>query len=373
MEARFITDAQQWNDFVAASPYGVITQAYEWGELARHAGSNPMRVGVVDESGKLCAAMAINISKMPMLRSTYFYAPRGPIVDDPDSPALTVLLNFVKAEARKQGAFMLKIDPPAEEGDTHWVSALTHRGFRLSPQTIHARSEWILDIRPEEKELLSKMKEKWRYNIRLAARKGVTVRRGEGRLDLEAFHTILRETSIRDQFFVHDLDHYQTLMDIFDRDDQVALFLAEFEGKPIAGIFMMRYGRWSWYRYGASSSQYRNVMPNHLLQWNGMQWARSHGCWYYNFLGVPVHPEQSDSSDPLYGVYTFKRGFGGYDRLSLEAYDLPYNPIVYELYRRMIDFKHWRDQRQSAKEAAAREQEASAQTEKKAEPQASKA
>ena len=357
MEARFITDQQQWNDFVAMSPYGNITQSYEWSELAKHAGSTPLHFGVVDDQGKLCAAMLVNVSKLPMLRSTYFYAPRGPIVDDPDSPALTVLLNFVKSEARKQGAFMLKVEAPAEDSDKPWINALQRRGFHVSPQSIHVRNEWILDIRPDEKELLANMKEKWRYNIRLAGRKGVTIRRGNGPEDLATFHKILIETSERDEFFIHGLDHFQLIMDVFGKDDGAALFLAEHEGKAIAGIMMMRYGRWSWYRYGASSSQGRNVMPNHLLQWTGMQWARSHGCWYYNFLGVPTILEESEGrKDPMWGVYTFKRGFGGFARCSLPAYDLPYNPVVYELYKRMIEFKHWRDNRRDEKEQAAKEQ-----------------
>src|SRR3989442_13014548 len=115
MEARIITDCQQWNDFVAASECCNITQSYEWGELAPDLGGEALRIGVVDDQGNLCAAMLTLISPIPILRRTYFYAPRGPVTDEPDSPAMTVLLNFVKAEARKRGAFMLKIEPRSEE------------------------------------------------------------------------------------------------------------------------------------------------------------------------------------------------------------------------------------------------------------------
>src|ERR1700687_1342554 len=101
MEARIITDRQQWNDFVAASPCCNITQSYEWSELAPHLGAEPLRVGVLDDEGHLCAAMLVLISRALMIRQVYFYAPRGPVIDDPDAPAMTVLLNFVRAEARK--------------------------------------------------------------------------------------------------------------------------------------------------------------------------------------------------------------------------------------------------------------------------------
>src|SRR5713226_748181 len=108
MEARIITDRQQWNDFVAASECCNITQSFEWGELAPHLGVEAMYVGVVDDAGKLCAVILVFISRVPMLRRTYFYAPRGPVSHEPDSPAITMLLNFVKTEARRYRAFMLK-------------------------------------------------------------------------------------------------------------------------------------------------------------------------------------------------------------------------------------------------------------------------
>src|SRR5579872_3141262 len=102
MQAQIITDRQQWNDFVAQSHCCNITQSYEWGELAPHIGAEALRAGVLDDDGQLCAAMLTLISPIPVLRRLYFYAPRGPVLDDPSSPALTVLLNFVKAEARQR-------------------------------------------------------------------------------------------------------------------------------------------------------------------------------------------------------------------------------------------------------------------------------
>ncbi|GCE25635.1 methicillin resistance protein [Dictyobacter alpinus] len=356
MEARFITDRQQWNDFVAKSPYGIITQSYEWGELSKDVGSGALRIGVVDEQNNLHAAMLILVVKMPMLRSRFFYAPRGPVIDDPNSPVMNVLLNFVKSEARKHGAFMLKLEPGADEGDARWTSALTRRGFHISSQSLHIRNEWILDIRPEEKDILANMKEKWRYNIRLATRKGVTVREGHGHEDHEIFYRILQETSERDKFYIHDIEHFELLAKLYEEDDSYALLIAEHEGKAIAAIVLMRLGKWCWYRYGASLNQGRNLMPNHLLQWTGMQWAKAHGCEYYDFLGIPNSLEEpAAQKDPLWGVYTFKRGFNGFPRLSMPGYDLPYNPFLYQAYKSMLDFKNWRDDRQQKKAEALEE------------------
>jgi len=342
MEARIITDCRQWNDFVAASASCNITQSYEWGELAPHLGAQALRIGVVDDTGNLCAVMLLLITRAPLLHRTYFYAARGPVIDDPHSPAMSVLLNFVKAEARKRAAFMLKIEPGVPDGDERWMTALQKLGFRPNPYAVHIRNEWVLDIRPDEKDILAGMKEKWRYNVRLAGRKGVTVRRGQGQVDLDTFYNIYQTTSERDQFFIHNKAHYEDIMRLYSEGDRAALFLAEYEGQAIAGIIVLRFGKWSWYMYGASSNQYRNLMPNHLLQWTGIQWAKSHGCWYYNFRGIP---EILEKGQELWGVYVFKQGFGGYPMRSLETHDLVYRPLIYRVYMRLLEMKRKRDEK----------------------------
>ncbi|MBO0779997.1 MAG: peptidoglycan bridge formation glycyltransferase FemA/FemB family protein [Ktedonobacteraceae bacterium] len=344
MEARIITDRQQWDDFIASSTCCNITQSYEWGTLGKRRGDDDvLPIGVVDTDGRLCAAMLVLAGRVPTLKQLYFYAPRGPVIDDPTSPALTTLLDFVKAEARRRRAFMLKVEPSVEDGDTRWLTALRQHGFRTIPYFSHPRHEWVLDIRPEEKELLAGMKEKWRYNIRLAARKGITVRRGEGQADIDAFYRIYQTTSQRDQFFIHNKDFYQDVLRLYSQDDRAVLFMAEYEGQPIAATITLCLGRWSWYMYGASSNEQRERMPNHLLQWTGIQWARSRGCWFYNFRGIPDVLEEGHE---MWGIYLFKRGFGGYPLRFLQTHDLVYQPLVYQAYRRLLDLKRWRDERQ---------------------------
>jgi lipid II:glycine glycyltransferase (peptidoglycan interpeptide bridge formation enzyme) len=349
MEACIITNRQQWNDFVASSDCCNITQSYEWGELGSYLGAKDvLRVGVVDHTGRLLAAMLVLVSTLPILNSTYFYAPRGPIVEDPDSPALTLLLNFVKAAAYRYRAMMLKVEPSISDENRHWSRTLKMRGFRPNPYATHIRHEWVLDIRPDEQTLLENMKDKWRYNIRLATRKSVTVRQGQGEAELDTFYRLYQMTSVRDQFFIHNKSFYRDIMYQFGSDDRAALFLAEYEGQAIAGTIVLALGHWSWYMHGASSNEHRERMPNHLLQWTGIQWAKSHGCWYYNFRGIPDILEEGQE---LWGVYLFKRGFGGHPVRFMQTHDLVYQPLLYETYRCMLDLKRWRDQRRQMRTA----------------------
>ncbi len=340
MEAHIITDGHLWDDFVAASTCCNITQSYEWGELAHHLNaSEALRIGVCDRAGQLCAAMLVFVSRLPVLRVPYFYAPRGPIIADPDSPAMTVLLNFVRAEAYKRGACMLKVEPSVPDGDLRWQLALRRRGFRPNPYAMHVRHEWVLDLRPSEQDLLAGMKEKWRYNIRLASRKGVVVRRGSGQADIDTFYRLYQTTSERDRFFIHEQAHYEDILRLFG-PERAALFLAEYEGRAIAGLIAVALGRWCWYMFGASANEGRERMPNHLLQWNAIRWARERGCEYYNFRGIPDVLEEGQE---LWGVYLFKRGFGGSPLRFLQTHDLVYHPLPYEAYRRLLDLKRWRD------------------------------
>jgi peptidoglycan pentaglycine glycine transferase (the first glycine) len=350
MEALIITDRQQWDDFVASSVCCNITQSFEWGQLSSYLNATEaIRAGVIDYTGKLCAVMQVQVMPAPILKRPYFYAPRGPIIDDPSSPAMTVLLNFVKAEARKRGVFMLKIEPGVDHEDIRWQQALKRAGFRVNPYFTHIQHEWVLDIRPDEKTLLANMKEKWRYNIRLAARKGITIRRG-GEADIDTFYRLYETTSDRDQFAINSKEYYRDILRLFSEGDRAALFIAEYEGKAISATMVMTLGHWSWYMFGASSNEHRERMPNHLLQWTGMQWAKSKGCWYYNFRGIPNVLEEGQE---LWGVYLFKRGFNGFPMRALETHDLIYQPVFYEAYRRLLELKRWRDERKLKKQEEA--------------------
>ncbi|HET8912824.1 MAG TPA: peptidoglycan bridge formation glycyltransferase FemA/FemB family protein [Ktedonobacteraceae bacterium] len=342
MEACIITDRKQWNDFVASSVCCNITQSYEWGQLSEYLKEEPLYLGVVDDSGQLCAAILVFIMVAPIIHRTYFYSPRGPVIEDPASPAMTVLLNFLKAEARKRNAFMLKVEPSVADDNQHWLSTLKRRGFHKIPNATHVRNEWVLDISPDEKTILAGMKDKWRYNIRLAERKGVTIREGKSQADIDTFYEIYQTTSDRDNFFIHPKGMYEDVMRMYGEDGRATMFIAEHQGKAISAIIMLRLGEWSWYMYGASANEGRNLMPNHLLQWTGMRWAKSFGCKYYNFRGIP---EILQEGEEMWGVYQFKKGFGGYPIHFLHTHDLVYQPLVYKLYSTMVDIKHRRDER----------------------------
>jgi lipid II:glycine glycyltransferase (peptidoglycan interpeptide bridge formation enzyme) len=247
------------------------------------------------------------------------------------------LLAEVNEICRRHRAVFLKIEPDS------WVAPLTSRagpalggeGVRRSPHNIQPPRTIIVDLRGSEEDVLARMKQKCRYNVRLAVKKGVTIRTWD---DLEGFHRMMAATGGRDGFGVHSLEYYRRAYDLFHPEGMAELLVAEFEGRPLAALMVFARGKRAWYLFGASTDEERNRMPAYLLQWEAMRWARAQGCEEYDLWGVPDEDEADleagfeNRSDGLWGVYRFKRGFGGQVRRARQAVDRAYNPLLYRLY-----------------------------------------
>jgi lipid II:glycine glycyltransferase (peptidoglycan interpeptide bridge formation enzyme) len=223
--------------------------------------------------------------------------------------------------------------------DSEPHSATPNYYVRPSPQNIQPPRTIIADIRGSEQEILARMKQKTRYNIRLAEKKGVTVRAWT---DIESFHKMMLLTGSRDGFGVHSLEYYRRAYDLLHPNQMGELLLAEYDTKPLAALFVARSGTRAYYLYGASTDEERNRMPAYLLQWEAMKWARAHGAEEYDLWGVPDEDEATLEAnfekrhDGLWGVYRFKRGFGGQLRRAAQAMDRVYNPFLYWVYLRFI-------------------------------------
>jgi len=235
-------------------------------------------------------------------------------------------------------AVFLKVEPDAWDGDLV-EEALAEAGFKPSTHEIQPRRTFTIDISAEEDQILAVMKQKTRYNIRLAARKGVTV---AASANLEEFGQLMDVTGERDAFGVHTLDYYRRAYELFHPVGKGELLIASFDDQPLAGVMVFNQGKRAWYLYGASNNLQRNLMPTYLVQWEAIRWAKEQGCTEYDLWGVPDAEQQvleetfMQRSDGLWGVYRFKRGFGGALRRSAGAWDKVYKPAVYLPYRLMM-------------------------------------
>jgi lipid II:glycine glycyltransferase (peptidoglycan interpeptide bridge formation enzyme) len=235
------------------------------------------------------------------------YVPHGPMLEV-EGPFFAL---FARHLARQLPSYItfIRFDLPWEIPSPASRAALLPPPFRKSAVDIQPPDTVIVSLKESEDEILARMKPKTRYNIRLAGKKGVTVREG-GFQELEKWYAIYTETAERDGITIHSLDYYRAVLTegLKHRNPSVRLLLAESEGEIVAGNIVVLHGKQATYLYGASRSVKRNYMPTYLLQWEAMRLAREHGCERYDLFGVP--PE-ADEKHPMYGLYRFKTGFGG--------------------------------------------------------------
>ncbi len=304
-------------------PNAHLLQTPAWGALKADFGWQAHYVQSRD------AGAQVLFRKLP-LGFSIGYIPKGPVGQD--WPALLPELDRL---CRKQRAVFLKLEPDAwEPADPNLLAEMGRFGRPSAP--IQPQRTIVIDLQGSEGDWLGRMKQKTRYNVRLAEKKGVTVRQSD---DVEAFYRLMAVTGERDAFGVHGLRYYQRACELFSAQGACALLLASYEDRPLAGLLVFRRGLRAWYLYGASSDEERNRMPAYLLQFEAMRWAAEQGCAYYDLWGVPDADEEAletgfaSRSDGLWGVYRFKRGFGGKIERSVGAWDRVYNPPLYAFYR----------------------------------------
>jgi len=332
----------EWDEFIKRSPSGHLLQSWTWGEFKARFGWQALRMAVV-EGDRIVAATQVLFRPLPIISLTTAYIPKGPLVDHsaPPTPGARALLSALHDACRRKRAISLKVEPDWEDGPDarNWLES---QGFVPSEQTVQPRRTVLIDLRAEEEAILAQMKSKTRYNIRLAKRKGVSVYLGTA-ADLQAFYELLKVTGQRAGFGIHTQTYYTEAWQLFAAQESAALLLARYEGKILAALMAFAWGRKAWYMYGASSSEERQRMPNHLLQWEAMRWAKARGCETYDLWGIPdvdesgigphiaVAEKQGVLSTGLGGLYRFKRGFGGREMRYVGAYDYVYNRPLYRL------------------------------------------
>lgn len=346
-----VHSTHEWHAAVNALPGASFMQAWDWGEFKARTGWRASRWLWRDEDqpSRAPAAAAQVLERalhMGPLTFSVSYVPKGPLWRSLEPPILEPVLAMLEDRARDRRAIQVKIDPDIpvvsrqshEDGETRHAEGdrlsqiLKGRGWRFSPEQIQFRSTVVLDLAASEDELLGAMKQKARYNVRLAARKGVSVRHGTS-ADLPGLYRMYAATAHRDGFVIRNEAYYDAAWGSFMRAGLAQAFIAEYESEPIAAIIVFAYARRASYVYGMSLEAHRERMPNHLLQWEAIRWARNQGCTVYDLWGAPDSP---DPGDPLWGVYNFKQGFGGRFVCHVGAWDYAPRRAPYAIYTRVL-------------------------------------
>lgn len=332
---KFVTDEdsrKKYREFLESHERCNFQQSLEWAKV-KESWKNEV-ILAEDENGDIIGSLSVLIRKIPIF-GTIMYSSRGPVCDINDISVMKQLTDGARELAKKYKAIVLRIEPDIESSDELFRSVVTNLGYKIKDDAKNFREEiqpryvFRLDIKDKtEDEVFANFQQKTRYNIRLATKKGVTVKEGT-REDLKDFHRIMVETGSRDGFIIRSLNYFEKMYDNL-APKHMRLLMAYYEGKPISGVIPIMYGNKTWYLYGASSNSHRNLMPNYLLQWEMIKMAINNGSDIYDLRGVSG---VVDESHPQYGLYRFKKGFGAeFTEFIGEVY-IPFKPLRYKMYK----------------------------------------
>jgi lipid II:glycine glycyltransferase (peptidoglycan interpeptide bridge formation enzyme) len=326
--------ATRWNAFVAQWPDFELMQSYEWGQFKQALGWEVVCLAV-EQGGQIVAGAQMLIKPLPLTLTSIAYVPRGPLLNWADEAVAHALLAALHAAARRRRAISLKIEP-AVHYSPEMEQRLTSHGFRRSPINNQPQSTMLIDLSPDTDAILASFRSTTRYNIRYSARKGIIVRRANG-ADLDTLYQVLSYTAERAGFSIRSREYYRREWDTLAPHGAIQLFLAQYGDQVLAARMPAAFGGKGATLHSGSFDLHRELKPNDLLMWESIKWAKARGCTTYDVWGIPDeigahlnlgHPLPQDQTAGLWGVYRFKRGFGGDIVYYAGAYDFVYSPLL---------------------------------------------
>ena len=333
-----IKDKNKYNNFIKQQKHSQFLQSWEWGKIQEKFGFSIYKVGV--EKNNELIAVALLIKKKLFFNKYYFSCPYGPIYNN--NEIFLELLNEIKKIAKKEKVIFLRAEP---------VDKIKNS---IKTIDIQPKKTLVLNLTKPEDELLKKMKQKTRYNIKLAEKKGIKIvvetknfssknlasqnpASKNPTSDFEKFWEIMQTTSKRNKFRLHPKNYYKQMLsaggDEENNDLKIKLFLAKYNNKIIAVDIVCFFGNTATYLHGASLNEFRKVMAPNLLQWHVIKLAKAQGYKYYDFYGIDEQKWQ--------GVTKFKKGFGGEEIVYPGTYDLVYNKFLYNIYTLLRKIKRF--------------------------------
>lgn len=311
MEIKEIKNKEIWQEFVSSFEMAQFLHSWQWGKFQESLKRKIWRFGVYQEDELIGALMLIK-NNLPFGKS-YLYSPRFPILIE--NVSAEIFIDKIKEIGEKENSIFWRVD---------LFNAQIFKDIKfVKISDLQPSKTILLDLTKSEEEILKEMHQKTRYNIRLAEKKGVRVKIAQTEEEVDIFLKLLKETAQRDKFRIYSLSYYQKLLQL---DKNFAkLFLAEYQGKIVAGNLMIFFGDTATYLHGASANEYKNVMAPYLLHWIAIKEAKRMCLKYYDFWGI------DEKKWP--GVTRFKKGFGGRIFEYPGTFDLIFNNFWYNLYQ----------------------------------------
>ncbi|MBE6903568.1 MAG: peptidoglycan bridge formation glycyltransferase FemA/FemB family protein [Ruminococcaceae bacterium] len=291
-----------------------------------------------DENGEIVGSMSVFV--VSKYGKNMLFCPRGPVFDHNNLKSFNELLDGAFELADKYKAYGLRIDPTVLRSNKAFENEVKKRGGDIlfvddrEIDTSPSHVVYTLDLKNRsEQEIFDSFESRYRYKIRRSEKRGIELKVGK-KEDLPEFHQLLVKTTQRKNFNGRPLAYFQKLFDTLD-EKNVHLLMAYFEGELVGAALLLCYATTAIYLYGASSEKHREVMPNHLIQWNMIKWAKEQGFDTYSFGGIPGYNDEKNSA---YGIYRFKKGFNGEVIEYIGEINFKLNKFDYNLREKLVPF-----------------------------------
>ncbi len=315
-------DRDSWNKQVKHP-----LQSYEWGEFRQATGLKVVREGGIQ----------VTIHPIPHTPWTIGYVPKGPEISDEQVMTLHKIV-------RDNSSIFIKLEPRVEMGasnigTSHLVTRKMENGKFVEGRPLFTKYNFVLDVTPSEEELLKNMKQKTRYNLRIAEKRGVEVLIDNSPVAFQRYLELTKETTDRQGFYAHTPSYHKKMWDVLSRAGMAQIITATYGGKIITTWILFKFGDTLYYPYGASSREHREVMANNLVMWEAIRLAKKWGCKYLDMWGA-LGPSP-DKNDPWYGFHKFKEGYGARHVEYVGTWDYVARPLLYRAYR-IVEWARWK-------------------------------
>lgn len=332
MKMRKVTndEIKMYDEFISTTSNGHILQSPAWASVK--SGDWDSEFLVFENNEGIVGSSTAMIRKIPYINKNILYVPRGPIFLDYNNKELwEAFTKNIKEYAKERKCILIKIDPALEEGQgvEHILQQL---GYVKMKQNVgfggmQPAATMRADISGDPEELLGKMPKKTRYNITYPGKKGVIFKQLDND-GIDDFAKVMEATSSRANFIPRKKEYYKLLLDSLGQN--ASLIMAYYEDEPIAGGITLVYGDKAWAMYGGAANVHTNLKAYYGLNYQRMLWANERGAKYFDFFGIPVKREPGAK---LYGLYQFKKSFGGEEYDFIGEYDLVVNKFYHLVWK----------------------------------------
>lgn len=301
-----------------------VIQSWEWGEFRKKMGIDLVRLGHF-EGRKMVLAYQLTFHFVPFFKNTIGYFPKGPM-------PVKLMVDSLSEIGKARNAVLIKLEPNVEKTKDKRLKTkdkIEELGLVTAKKSLFTKFNFVVDLTKDEQELLTAMRQKTRYNIKVAQKKGVEVYESTRKEDFEVYLKLYFETTRRQKYFGHTESYHRCVWETLMPAGMARVLVAKYQKKPLVAWMLLNFKDTLYYPYGGSSEENRDVMASNLIAWEAIKLGKKIGLKFFDMWGA-LAPDANEKN-PWFGFHRFKAGYGPAHVEYVGTYDLVLKPSLYNV------------------------------------------